>query len=428
MVGRLALIWSALTQGTQSSDWLTLLPDGAEKRAFVIDCTGCHQFGEQQARPNGRWRSEAQWAEAVVRMLQYAGATTGFPVISAQRDPGATAAWLAAYLRGDPPRGRDTARALPPGASITEFPLPEAGDLPHDLAIDSAGRVIVTGMFTDRMYVLERDSTRFAHVAIPVPRANPRAVEIDASGNWWVVLGQPKQIARYMPNLKTWHTFNVGVYPHSLALDGSGRAWFNGHFTRSPELIGFVDGGGEVITTLEVPPHPTLAPGPGGPIPYEIRAAPDGRIWGSELVGNRIFGYDPAKRSFIVRSLPDAASGPRRFDIDQNGMLWIPAYAANALLRFDPASATFESFPLPLRDAVPYVVRIDRGNGTIWIGTSAADAVLSFDSRTRRFAVYQLPSTGALVRHLAIDPTTHDVWVAYGAAPGIAARIARLRP
>ena len=219
----------------------------------------------------------------------------------------------------------------------------------------------------------------------------------------------------------------MGVYPHSLATGAGGRVWFNGHFTRAPELIGFVDAGQGTVTKVEVPAHPTLAAQSGGPIPYELRVAPDGRVWGSELLGNRVFGYDPATHTFAVHELPLPASGPRRFDVDAQGILWIPAYAANALLRFDPAAARFESIPLPIRDAVPYVVRVDRTNGLLWIGTSAADALLSFEPRTRRFTVYPLPSAGALVRHLAIDPRTHDVWVAYGASPGIAARIARLR-
>jgi virginiamycin B lyase len=203
--------------------------------------------------------------------------------------------------------------------------------------------------------------------------------------------------------------------------------WFNGHFTRAPELIGFVDARTGAVTNVEVPPHPSLAQRPGGPIPYEIRVAPDGRVWGSELLGNRIFAYDPVGRAFTVQELPQLVSGPRRFDVDPNGILWIPAYSANALLRFDPATKRFEEFPLPLRDAVPYVVRVDRATGTIWIGTSAGDVLYSFDPRARRFTSFPLPSTGALVRHLAVDPRTHDVWMAYGASPGIPGRLARLR-
>jgi streptogramin lyase len=88
------------------------------------------------------------------------------------------------------------------------------------------------------------------------------------------------------------------------------------------------------------------------------------------------------------------------------------------------------SFPvtLPIRDAAPYVVRIDHGNGMIWTGTGAADVVLHFDPRTERLTVYELPIKGALVRHLSIDPRTHHVWAASGASPGIPARVARITP
>lgn len=408
-----------------SSDWLALLPAGAEKRRFVLDCTGCHQFDERIARTQGRARTAAEWEAAVARMLGYAGADSRFPVISAGRDPAATASWLARHLAHAPaPR---PAR-VPRGAEVTEFLLPVAGDLPHDVAVDSRGRVVITGMMTHRMYVLEPGTGSFDTVAIPVPKANPRAVEIDSLGNWWVVLGTPGALARYTPATAEWKIFEVGMYPHSLAIGHGGDVWFNGHFSRAPELVGRVSAATGKVETFEVPPHPTLGSRPGGPIPYEIRVARDGSVWGSELLGNRVFVLDPASGRFAVREMPVTASGPRRFDVTASGELWIPAYTTNQLVRFDPRSGVFTGFDLPIRDAVPYVARHDPGTGLVWVGTSAADAVLSFDPRTRVFATYPLPSRGALVRHIAIEPRTGDVWVAYGASPGIPARVARIRP
>jgi streptogramin lyase len=120
--------------------------------------------------------------------------------------------------------------------------------------------------------------------------------------------------------------------------------------------------------------------------------------------------------------------GPRRFDIDSDGVLWIPAYAANELVRFDPRSGEFIRHVLPISDALPYVVRVDPSDGTVWIGSGAADALFAFAPATGRFTTYPLPSRGAMVRHMAIDPRSHDVWIAYGASPGrIPSRVARLR-
>lgn len=413
-----------------SAEWLALLPDGEEKRRFVLDCTGCHQFDQQNARVNGRPRTRDEWRAVVARMMTYAGATTRFPVISAYRNADATAEWLSHHLTAArTPEPRRVARGtLVYSGVVSEFAMPEPQDLPHDVAVDRNGQVVITGMMTHRMYVLDPASGRMTEAEIPVQRANPRAVEIDAAGNWWVVLGAPNQLARYEPGSGQWRTFDVGMYAHSVALGPDGRAWTNGHFTLAPEIIASVDAASGNVRKYELPLHSTMAAGPGGPIPYEIRVGPDGRVWISELQGNRLIALDPTTGASTVHEMPTSYSGPRRFDIDALGVLWIPAYSTNELVRYDPASGAFRRFALPIQDAVPYVVRVDPGTGIVWIGTSAADAVLSFDRRTNLFTVYELPSRGALVRHLAIDPRTHQVWVAYGASPGIAARVARITP
>jgi virginiamycin B lyase len=414
----------------RSADWLALLPDGEEKRRFILDCTGCHQLDDQIARLGGRPRTPAEFGERITQMLSFAGSTSGFPVISHGRDAASMSVWLSRYLLANPTiRPRP---APPANAQITEFALPEAGDLPHDVGVGADGRIVVTGMFTHRMWVLDPTRGSFEGVDIPIEKANPRALEIDATGDWWVVLGARHMVARYSPKTRSWRTWPGGFYPHSLAVERDGGVWINGHFTHSPELIARIDttatDSSRALAQVQVPAHSTLGNGPGGPIPYEIRVAPDGRVWTSELQGNRLIAYDPKKRTFDVFTMPEPWSGPRRFDIDARGVLWIPAYATNELVRLDPATRKFTRFPLPEPDAVPYVVRVDDATKRIWIGSSASDAIYSYDEAANRFTTYPLPSRGALVRHLAIDSRTHDLWIAYGASPGrIPAKIARLR-
>lgn len=408
-----------------SSGWLAQLPEGEAKRGFILDCTGCHQFDEKIARVEGRARNQAEWVAAITRMLGYAGARSSFPVISADRDARKTAAWLIEHL--------DQATVQPPTlgessrADITEFLMPEPQDLPHDIAIERSGTVLITGMFTHRLYRLDPSSGRIDEIPIPVPNANPRAIEIDSLGQPWVVLGSPKKLAM-MTRDSQWRSFDVGVYPHSLALSRTGKVWFNGHFTHSPELIGSVAAADGKLETHQVPPHPTLGTGPGGPIPYEIRVGPDGRVWGSELLGNRIFAFTPATGKFEVFPLPTPHSGPRRLDVDAQGIVWIPGYAANLLIRFDPRTRKFREIALPSQDAVPYIIRVDPRSSALWIGTGAADALLRYDPASEKFRSYRLPSRGAMIRHLAIDPRRGTVWAAYGASPGIPARIARIQP
>jgi virginiamycin B lyase len=252
-----------------------------------------------------------------------------------------------------------------------------------------------------------------------------------------VLLGGPNRIARFNPATLQWSSYPIGVYGHSIGLDDRGRAWFNGHVSRNPEVLGFVDAEGQ-ITRFEVPAHPEADVG-AGPMPYELRVAPDGRIWGSELIGNRVFAFDPRTEAFEILTMPTPHSGPRRLDIGPDGTVWIPEYANNALARFRPSASTaarepgteargeLREFPLPIPDAEPYVVRVDPRSGIVWMGTGSADAILSFDPASERFTVYRLPTQGALIRHLAVDPRNGDVWAAYGASPGIPSKVARLR-
>lgn len=409
-----------------SADWLARLPDGETRRRFVLDCTGCHQFDDSRALLNGSPRGTDAWAEVVKRMLQYAGPRSNFPVISAWAEDPSVPGWLGAGVT----RPSAPPTPLPPvvAATVTEFDTPVAADLPHDVAIDSAGGVLVTGMMSHVMYRLDAESARFERIEIPVERANPRAIELDRAGAWWVLLGAPGKVGRYDPARKDWRFFEIGMYPHSIAVGGDGRVWFNGHFTRDPEQIGVIDPGTGQLAIHELTPHPTMASVPGGPIPYEQRIGPDGRVWVSELQGNRLVEFDPRTGRSRAHQLPTTFSGPRRFDIDARGVLWIPAYSSNALVRFDPATGVFTEYPLPVPGATPYIARVDHRSGAIWIGTSAADAAFRFDPRTNTFGMVPLPSQGALTRHLVIDPRSGDVWLAYGASPArIPSRIARIQ-
>jgi len=423
----------AADAGHSSAAWLATLPEGVEKRRFILDCTGCHQFNETRVFASGALRSRAQWQGDVERMLRYAGANSGFPVIGAGRDPERTAAWLAQSLGAEP--GSRAASAARRGAAIDfapaellEVDMPVPQDLPHDVAIERGGHVLVTGMFTHVLQRFDPASLALEAIELPVPRANPRAVEIDDRGNAWVLFGQPRVMARREAGTGAWKTWPIGHYPHSIAPEPGGKGvWFNGHFTRDPEIIGRLDPASGRVDSFVVPRHPTLGDS-GGPVPYELRLAPDGAVWMSELQGNRVVRVDRGG-TIKLYELPEPWSGPRRLDVDANGIVWIPAYSGGALWRLDPASGEFRRHALPIPDSAPYVCRVHPKTGEVWIGTAAADAVFRFDPRRGTFRSYALATRGATVRHMAVDAERNEVWLALGASPAIhPARVVRLRP
>jgi virginiamycin B lyase len=411
--------------------FLSLLPDGHEKRRFVVDCMGCHSLSARVLLdPEGRAWDEAGWTAATEKMLSFAGSKTMFPILPPDRLPAPTAAFASRHLTDE--AIRRVGETIPPRAApalrceITEYDLPDQKDFPHDLMRDGRGRVLVTGMFSGLVYVLDPETARFETVEIPVPHANPRALDVDARGDWWILCGFPQKIARYRVTANEWDLFDIGMYGHSVGVDARGRAWFNGHFTRDPVRFGYVDAATGETRALEAPATP-MPPEQGSPIPYELRVAPDGAVWISELAGNRLIRHDPATGQSKAYPLPSAQSGPRRFDIDADGVLWVPEFAGGKLARFDPRTERFQEIDFPTRDALPYCARVDRRRGLVWVSLCAADAIARVDVKTGAVVECELPARNAFIRHLDVDPESGEVWGAYSHSPNLEMRIVRLR-
>ncbi len=191
-------------------------------------------------------------------------------------------------------------------------------------------------------------------------------------------------------------------------------------------MIGYVDPALGETRTFDVPVE--TMPDGGSTIPYGLRAAPDGTIWMTELIGGRLvkFDPDPESETFTLYPLPTSYSGPRRLDIAADGTVWIPEFANNRLARFDPENETFSEYELPTPDALPYVARVDHRSGIVWVGTAGADMMVRFDPATETFTEIPLPTSGALTRHIAVDPRNGDVWGGYGPFPPRGPKIFRL--
>jgi streptogramin lyase len=411
--------------------FLSLLPDGDEKRRFVVDCLGCHSLNQRIVLdPQGSAWSQAAWKQSTDKMLAFAGPTTSFPILPPDRASEATAAFVAPHLT-DEKIAQACRSAAPPAAAtiryeVTEYDLPNPDDFPHDLMRDGRGRVLVTGMFSGAMYVLDPETARFDVVEIPVPHANPRALDVDATGDWWILCGFPMKVARYSVTAQSWTSYDIGMYPHSIRVDAKRRAWFNGHFTRDPLRFGYVDEETGETRTFEAPKTP-MPPEQGSPIPYGLRVAPNGVVWMTELAGNRLVSYNPETGSTMAYTLPAPHSGPRRIDVDATGLVWVPEFAAGKLARFDPTTERFEEYDFPTRDSLPYCVRVDPRRGVVWISQCGTGSIARFDPATRSFAELELPTRRAFIRHLDVDPENGDVWAAYSHSPNFEVRVVRLR-
>lgn len=84
--------------------------------------------------------------------------------------------------------------------------------------------------------------------------------------------------------------------------------------------------------------------------------------------------YDPADGSWREWPLPDPGALAYPVYVDDRDIVWLSDFTSNTIVSFDPATETFESFPLPSPDS--RVRQILGRPGEIWGAGSAVDTLI----------------------------------------------------
>ncbi|MBS0553145.1 MAG: lyase, partial [Proteobacteria bacterium] len=74
--------------------------------------------------------------------------------------------------------------------------------------------------------------------------------------------------------------------------------------------------------------------------------------------------------------LPGEAPRPYAVYVDEQDQVWVSDFGANAMLRFDPRSERFQSFPSPQPDAA--IRQILGRPGEVWAAESGTDHLVVY--------------------------------------------------
>jgi virginiamycin B lyase len=411
-----------------SSHWLSLLPDGDMKQEFILNCASCHEIGYSRIFKDGAPRDAARWLEAIKMMR----AIDVYKLTPPDFDDEAYAAWLAENLS---PERIATLRPAPApdpasvaGLRITEYPVPEPDELPHDLVVGPDGRIWVTAFWHGKMWALTPETGAIESFDVnetPETIAQVRALEFDRNGILWMINGGTQSVVSLDPKTRGIRTYPVGMYAHDIDLDSKGNVWFNDYFAVK-ERIGTLDVTSGQVTHFDLP-SADLPESAGVPLPYGMQIDAEDRLWSTQMAANTLALFEIRSGRKAMFAMPNANSGPRRTAVSADGGLWIPEFNTGRLLRFDPATESFEQFDTGNRSLGPYDVEFSPKTGDIWITGSLNSSMLRFDPKAKAFTEYPLPTEPAYNRHIAVDADTGDVWIAYSSLPTAVPKVARLR-
>ncbi|MDO9195910.1 hypothetical protein, partial [Rhodoferax sp.] len=382
-----------LNAAKPANAWFGALDVGtvAEKKHFALQCGFCHQQGSEPLR---RERSEAEWKDAIDRMVRYGSrlSTDMQKSLPASLEGG----WR--ELRQNPAKVPEATPWAPTlsAATIHEWPLGDAMSQLHDMLLASNGLLYLADNIQDRIYEVQPATGAYTVYKIPhlpgdVPggllaarlKAFPRhdstsnahsLAESRRDGHIFITPSAQRRLVEFNPDTKafTLHTMDAGFYPHTIRVDAQDRVWFTLALSNQ---IAMFDRSAQKFTLYDLPARglrerfitryigalfklmswglplsswlPIDAESTGTPLPYGIDITPDGMVWFARLHTDEIGSIDPATGKITMIATP--FKGPRRLRTDADGNLWIVAFAESKLARYTPSSGKFDLFDLPVR-------------------------------------------------------------------------------
>ncbi len=111
--------------------------------------------------------------------------------------------------------------------------------------------------------------------------------------------------------------------------------------------------------------------------PYTIVAGPDGNMWFTESVGNKIGRITPLG-TITEFPVPTAASGPYGITVGRDGNIWFTERYANQIAKLDIVTGQIQEYPIPTWDSQPWKIALG-ADGLLWFTEENMDQLGNID-------------------------------------------------
>jgi virginiamycin B lyase len=184
--------------------------------------------------------------------------------------------------------------------------------------------------------------------------------------------GTPAEVTELNVTIREWPVPTKGAHPHDPAVGPDGSLWFTEQMVNK---LGRLD-----------------------PKTGEFK---EGNIWFTANFGGYIGKLDPRTGKVTQYAMPsEKADDPHTAVFDANGILWFTVQGGNTVGRLDPKTGKIDLQEVPTESALPYGIQINSRGVPIFceLGTNK---MASINPQTMAITEYTLPE-GVRPRRLAI--------------------------
>jgi virginiamycin B lyase len=222
------------------------------------------------------------------------------------------------------------------------------------------------------------------------PSSRPHTIVPDTDGNIWYTGNSNATIGKLDPaSGKVTEYPTKAADPHSAVFHPNGKLYFT---SQGAGMLGRLDPDTGAVDEVTTEPRP-----------YGIKVAQDGTLWIAYNGTNKIGAMHPDTMELRYYELPDAGTRVRRLDLDSRGVVWFVNSSMGKIGRLDPASGEVRQWDSPSGPSShPYAIAVI--DDVIWYNESGMrpDALVRFDPATETFQSWAIPSGVGIVRNMGV--------------------------
>ncbi len=214
-----------------------------------------------------------------------------------------------------------------------------------------------------------------------LPDSSPQGIAQGPDGNlWFTEVNNPEcgdegcrsKVGRMKPN-GSYVEYTTGISdgsePWEIAAGPNGNLWFTEFAVAGSDKtnrIGEINPTTDKVEEFELPP-----PDSGQQGAFGITAGPDGNVWFTELVGNKIGRITPSGE-ITEFPVPTANSEPIAITKGSDGNLWFAEQDGEKIGRINPSTHEITEFPIPSSGGEPRAIT-DGPDGNLWFAEDNGD-------------------------------------------------------